>query len=111
LRKPFENIIIFRKTFSEHLKTIIKAGTQNKAVSNTKEQSLPQSQARTWSLFLGNFSLKLNLMDLSLKTLRKGSGSPEAHQGKEEGVRNERRGGLFIGKVCHQLSDRAADVW
>jgi hypothetical protein len=43
LRKPFENIIIFRRTFNEHLKAIIKAGTQNKAVLNTKEQSLPQS--------------------------------------------------------------------
>jgi hypothetical protein len=32
LRKTLENIIIFRKTFSEHLKTIIKAGTQNKTV-------------------------------------------------------------------------------
>jgi hypothetical protein len=43
LRKPFENIIIFRKTFNEHLKTIIKAETQDKTVSNAKEQSLPQS--------------------------------------------------------------------
>jgi hypothetical protein len=42
--------------------------------------------------------------------LRKGSGSPEAHQGKEEGVRNERRGGLLIEKVRHQLSDIAADI-
>jgi hypothetical protein len=42
--------------------------------------------------------------------LRKGSGSVGAHQGKEEGMRNERRGRLFIGKVYHQLSDRAADV-
>jgi hypothetical protein len=54
--------------------------------------------------------LKLNLTDLSLKMLRKGFGSLEAHQGKEEGVRNERRGGLFIRKVCHQLFNRAADI-
>jgi hypothetical protein len=43
LRKPFENIVIFRKRFSEHLKAIIKAETQDKTVSNTEEQSLPQS--------------------------------------------------------------------
>ena len=43
LRKPFENIVIFEKTFSEHLKAIIKAGTQDKTVSNTKKWSLPQS--------------------------------------------------------------------
>jgi hypothetical protein len=43
LRKPFENIIIFRKTFSEHLKTIIKAETQGKTVSNIEELSLPRS--------------------------------------------------------------------
>jgi hypothetical protein len=54
--------------------------------------------------------LKLNLTDLSLKMLRKGFGSLEAHQGKEEGVRNERRGRLFIRKVCHQLFNRAADI-
>jgi hypothetical protein len=41
----------------------------------------------------------------------KGYGSLRAYQGKEEGVRNERRGGLFIEKVCHQFSDRVADVW
>jgi hypothetical protein len=33
-----------------------------------------------------------------------------AHQGKEEGMRNERKGGLFIEKVHHQLFDRVADV-
>jgi hypothetical protein len=54
--------------------------------------------------------LKLSLSDFSLKTLRKRFGSLRALQGKEEGVRNERRGGLFIGKVCHQLSDRVADI-
>jgi hypothetical protein len=54
--------------------------------------------------------LKLNLTNFSLKMLRKGSSNLEAHQGKEEGVRNERRGRLFIGKVHHQLSDRAADI-
>jgi hypothetical protein len=54
--------------------------------------------------------LKLNLTEFSLKMLRKGSGSIGAYQAKEEGMRNERRGGLFIGKVFHQLSDRAADV-
>jgi hypothetical protein len=43
LRKSFENIDIFRKTFSEHLKAIIKAETQDKTMSNTKEQSLLQS--------------------------------------------------------------------
>jgi hypothetical protein len=37
LRKPFENIIIFRKMFSEHLKTIIKEETKYKTVSNTEE--------------------------------------------------------------------------
>jgi hypothetical protein len=31
------------------------------------------------------------------------SGSLGAHQRVEEGVRNERRGGLFIGKIRHQL--------
>jgi hypothetical protein len=25
-------------------------------------------------------------------------------------MRNERRGGLFIGKVCHQLLDKVVDV-
>jgi hypothetical protein len=60
---------------------------------------------------LGNSSLKLNLTDFSLKMLRKGSGSLKAYQGKEECVRNERKGGLFIGKVRYQLSDKAADVW
>jgi hypothetical protein len=35
--KPFENIIIFRKKFSEHLKTIIMVGTQDKTVLNIKE--------------------------------------------------------------------------
>jgi hypothetical protein len=43
LRKPFENIIIFGKTFSEHLETIIKAETQDKTVLDTKEHSLPQN--------------------------------------------------------------------
>jgi hypothetical protein len=42
--------------------------------------------------------------------LRKGFGSLEAHQGKEEGVRNERRVMLFIGKVHNQFFDRATDV-
>jgi hypothetical protein len=55
--------------------------------------------------------LKLSLTDFSLKTIRKGFGSLGAYQRKEEGVRNERRGGLFIEKVHHQLFDRAADVW
>jgi hypothetical protein len=49
-------------------------------------------------------------MDFPLKTLRKGSGSLGAHEGKEGGVRNERRDELFIEKVRHQLFDRAADV-
>jgi hypothetical protein len=43
LRKPFENIVIFRKTFSEHLHAIIKVETQDKTVSNIEEHSLPQS--------------------------------------------------------------------
>jgi hypothetical protein len=43
LGKPFENIIILRKMFSEDLQTIVKAETQDKTVSNTEEQSLPQS--------------------------------------------------------------------
>jgi hypothetical protein len=30
---------------------------------------------------------------------------PRSIPGKEEGVRNERRGGLFIEKVHHQLPD------
>jgi hypothetical protein len=47
---------------------------------------------------------------LPLKILRKGSDSLGAYQGKEEGVRNERRGELFIEKVRHQLSDRATDI-
>jgi hypothetical protein len=46
---------------------------------------------------------------LSLKSGRY-SGSLGAHQRAEEGVRNGRRGRLFIEKVCHQLSDRAANV-
>jgi hypothetical protein len=50
-------------------------------------------------------------MEFLLKMLRKGSGSLEAHQGKEKGMRNERRGELFIEKVLHQLSDRAVEVW
>jgi hypothetical protein len=50
-------------------------------------------------------------MDFSLKTLRRGSSSLEAYQRKEEGVRNERRGRLFIEKVRHQVCDKAADVW
>jgi hypothetical protein len=54
--------------------------------------------------------LKLPLSDFSLKILRKGFGSLVAYHGREEGVRNERRGGLFIEKIHHQLSDRAADV-
>jgi hypothetical protein len=52
----------------------------------------------------------LSLTDFSLKTLRRGFGSLGAYQRKEEGVRSERRGGLFIEKVHHQLSDRAANV-
>jgi hypothetical protein len=55
--------------------------------------------------------LKLSLTNFSLKTPRKGSGSLGAHQRKEEGVRNERRDGLFIEKVHHQLSDKEADIW
>jgi hypothetical protein len=50
-------------------------------------------------------------MDFSLKTLRKGSSSLEAYQRKEEGMRNERRGRLIIGKVHNQLSDKAMDIW
>ena len=42
--------------------------------------------------------------------LRRGSGSLGAHQGKETGVRNERWNRLFIGKVCHQLFDKAANI-
>ena len=43
LRKPFENIVIFRKTFSEHLAAIIKVETQGKTMSNIEEKSLTQS--------------------------------------------------------------------
>jgi hypothetical protein len=57
-----------------------------------------------------NSSLKLPLSNFLLKILRKGFGSLGAHQGKEEGVRNERKSRLFIGKVRYQLSDRVADV-
>jgi hypothetical protein len=53
--------------------------------------------------------LKLSFTDFSLKTIRKGFGSPGAYQRKEEGVRNERRGGLFIEKVHHQLFDRVGN--
>jgi hypothetical protein len=57
-----------------------------------------------------NSSLKLTLTNFSLKTQRKYFASLGAYQGKEIGVRNERWDRVFIGKVCHQLSDRAVDV-
>jgi hypothetical protein len=37
-------------------------------------------------------------------------GSLGAHQRVEEGIGNERRGGLFIGKIHHQLPVGPADV-
>jgi hypothetical protein len=55
-------------------------------------------------------TLKLILTNFSLKTQWKDFGSLGAYQGKETGVRNERWDRLFIGKIRHQLSDRAADV-
>ena len=42
--------------------------------------------------------------------MRKGSGSLGAYQGIGMGVRNGRCDGLFIRKVHHQLSDKAADI-
>jgi hypothetical protein len=44
------------------------------------------------------------------QNLREGFWQPRAYQGKETSVRNERWNGLFIGKVRHQLPDRAVDV-
>jgi hypothetical protein len=55
--------------------------------------------------------MKLALTNFPLKTQGKDFGSLGAYQGKEIGVRNERWDGLFIGKVFHQLFDRAANVW
>jgi hypothetical protein len=40
LRKSFENIIIFKKTFNEHLENLIKAEIQDKIVLNTKGTEL-----------------------------------------------------------------------
>jgi hypothetical protein len=93
------------------LKIIIKAETQHKPVINVKGTEFTPKLRMDITSSCQNSSLKLPLSDFSLKILRKGFGNLEAHQGKEEGVRNERRGGLFIGKVRYQLSDRVADVW
>jgi 3-isopropylmalate dehydratase small subunit len=107
---PFENIIIFRKTFGEHLKIIIKAKTQHKSVINVKGTEFTPKLHTDMVSSSRNTSLKLSLSDFSLKILRKGFNSLGAHQGREEGMRNERRGGLFIEKICHQLPDKAVDV-
>jgi hypothetical protein len=42
--------------------------------------------------------------------MERGFGSLGAHQRVEMGVRNERWGWVFIGKVHHQLSVKPADV-
>ena len=54
--------------------------------------------------------LKLTLTNSSLKSHGKDFGSLGAYQGIGMGRRNGRWDGLFTGKVCHQLSNRAMDV-
>jgi hypothetical protein len=92
------------------LKIIIRAETQHKSVINVKGIEFTPKLRMDMASSSRNSSLKLPLSDFLLKILRKGFGSLGAHQGKEKGVRNERKSGLFIGKVRYQLSDRVADV-
>ena len=78
---------------------------------NTKRTELtPKLSMDMVSPLLGNSFLKLTLTNFSLKTQGKDFPSLEAYKGKEIGMRNERWHWLFIRKVHHQLSNRAADV-
>jgi hypothetical protein len=92
------------------MKIIIKAKTQHKSVINVKGTEFTPKLHTDMVSSSRNTSLKLSLSDFSLKILRKGFNSLGAHQGREEGMKNERWGGLFIEKICHQLPDKAVDV-
>jgi hypothetical protein len=78
LRKTLENIIIFRKTFSEHLKTIIKAGTQNKTVKYKGTELTPKLSTNMVSSPQKLLFEALS-HEFSFNMLRKGSGRLGAH--------------------------------
>jgi hypothetical protein len=100
---------------NEHLENLIKGEIQNKTMLNTNGTKLTPKLSTDMvspprKPLLGNSSLKLTLNNFSLKTQGKDFGNLGAYQEKETCVRNERWDRLFIGKVCYQLSNRAADI-
>jgi hypothetical protein len=106
LKELFANIIIFKKKLDEHFENSTKHKTKAISVLNTKgnEAHIEAKHGH------GLSSLEtLFLTKLSLKKW-KGFWQPRAHQAVEEGMRNERRGDLFIEKIRHQLSVGPADV-
>jgi hypothetical protein len=88
------------------LENLIKAKIYDKTMLNTKGTELTPKLCSDMVSSPRKLLLEAHSQISHLKTQGKDFGS----QGKETGVRNERWDGLFIGKLCHQLSDRAANV-
>ena len=110
MKESFENIILFKECLINTWK-LIKAEIGSKTVLNMKRnRAYPEAQHGHDLPSLETPYLKLTLTNFSLNKQRKGSGNLGAHQRKEIGLRNERRGMVFIGKVCHQLHNRVVDV-
>jgi hypothetical protein len=95
---------------NEHLENLIKAEIPDKTVLNTKGTELTPKLSMDMVSPPQKLLLEAYSHQFLTQTQGKDFGILGAYQGKETSVRYERWDRLFIGKVCHQLSDRAMEV-
>ena len=111
LKESFENIIILRRNLINTLKDSTRHKTKAIIALNTREnKDYPKPEYGHGLSSVKTPLESLFLTKLSFKNVEGGSGSLRAYQKVGMGVRMGRWDGLFIGKVCHQLFNRAADV-
>jgi hypothetical protein len=92
------------------LESLNKVEIQNKTVLNTKGTKLSSKQSMNMVSPPQKLLLEAHSHQFITQNPREGFWQPRGIPGNETVVRNERWDGLFIGKVCHELSDKAGDI-
>jgi hypothetical protein len=92
------------------LENLIKIEIQDKTVLNTKGIELTLKLSTDMVSPLWKLLFKAHSHQFLTQNSRKGFWQPRGIPWEGNNMRNERWDGLFIGKVCHQLFDRAVDV-
>jgi hypothetical protein len=93
------------------LKIPIKVETQDKTMINIKGTELTLKLSTNMVSPSQKLLFEAHSHQFLTQNSRKGFWQPRGIPGMGMVERNGRWDGLFIGKACHQLSDRGTNVW